>query len=80
VSLCPTARINEYSLKIGDSVKFDYMGASKVGTIVEMVEHLVCGQSHQSIKIKAEGFATVVTINLTLFPQWVRLIEEKVSE
>lgn len=80
MSLCPTARINEYSLKIGDRVKFDYMGSSKEGIIIEAVEHLVSGQSHQSIKVKAGGFAMAVTINLTLFPHRARLIEEKVSE
>jgi hypothetical protein len=56
------------------------MGVSKVGTIVEVVEHMMSGQVHQSVKIKSDGFAAVVSINLTLFPRRVRLIEEKDSE
>ncbi len=67
-------------MKIGDSVKFDYMGVSKVGAIVEIVEHSMGSQIHRSVKIKADGFAAVVSINLTLFPNRVKLVEEKDSE
>ena len=32
---------------------------------------------HRSLKIQAENFALPVTINITLFPHWVCLIEEE---
>ena len=64
-------------MKLGDKVKFVYMGTPKTGSIIEVFKHTLSGQVHQSVKIKADHFAMPVTVNITLFPQWVWLIEEK---
>tara|TARA_Y100001963_G_scaffold63977_1_gene89189 strand:- start:443 stop:640 length:198 start_codon:yes stop_codon:yes gene_type:complete len=63
-------------LQIGDKVKFSHQGAARVGTIIEVFEHKMSGNIHRSLKIQAENFALPVTINITLFPHWVCLIEE----
>jgi hypothetical protein len=64
-------------MKPGDRVRFDHMGAVHMGTVIDVVGHVVAQTMHKSVSIKSEGFALPVIINLTLFSNRVALLGEE---
>lgn len=64
-------------MKVGDQIKFDYMGKEHCGTIVEIISRDIGSRSHDIVRVKSDKHISDLLINVTLFPERIRKNESR---
>ena len=58
-------------MKVGDQIKFDYMGKEHCGTIVEIISRDIGSRSHDIVREKSDKHNSDPVINNTLTAEGV---------
>lgn len=64
-------------MKVGDRVKFDYMGKEHSGTVLEITASNGMPLSCDVVLVKSDRHVSSIVINTTLFPERVREYESR---
>lgn len=64
-------------MKIGDRIKFDYMGKEHLGVVLDVTSSNGNMLSHDVIHVKSDDHVSSLVINATLFPERIRKDENR---